>query len=232
MGVPGSTDTDGCGEVVAARRRAGVVAAVVGLALAPYFWIVSALVGWPGGDAPAADASAQSFVDFYTDGSSAIRLQATAAIGSWALWLVMIVAVVRLACRRLDVAAVLAVALAGAATAVFVAAEGVLAWPTIGVSGSDVGQLLDPGVARASVASRDGLHAVASVPLGFSLLVVAWLLVRSDLWGRWLLATVALLAGVSACTTMFQGSDPLGPGAILLWGILVAGVVLVGHRVA
>lgn len=217
-------------EVGAARRRAGVVAAVAGLVLAPYFWLASAVVGWPGRDAPAADATAQEFVDFYADKSSEIRLAATLAVGSWALWLLLLVAVVRWACRRPDVAAVFAIVLAGASVAVFVAAEGVLAWPTIGMSGREVALYVDPGVARASVVSRDGLHAAASVLLGVSMLVIAWLVARSDLWGRWLLAAVAMLAGLSACTTMFQGSDPFGPGGVLVWGMMVAGVVVAGRR--
>ncbi|MEQ1702140.1 MAG: hypothetical protein ABMA25_18670 [Ilumatobacteraceae bacterium] len=216
--------------MAAAQRRAGVVAAVAGLALAPYFWLSTALVGWPVQDAPPFDAPAQDFIDFYVNGSSRIPLRATVAIGSWALWLLLILSVVRAACRRLDLAAVFSMTLAGAATAVYVAAEGLLAWPTIGTTANDISQHLDPGVAQAMVISRDGLHAAASVLLGISMLVVAWLLARSDLWGRWLLAAVASLAGVSACTTMFQGSDPIGPGGILLWGIVVAVVVLVGRR--
>lgn len=207
-----------------------MVAVVAGLALAPYFWLANAVVGWPVQDAPPFDAPAQDFIDFYVDGLSRIPLRATVAIGSWALWLLLVLSVVRAACRRLDLAAVFSMTLAGAAIALYVAAEGVLAWPTIGTTENDVSQHLDPGVAQAMVLSRDGLHATASVLLGISMLVVAWLLARSDLWGHWMLAAVAFVAGVSACTTMFQGSDPIGPGGILLWGIVVAVVILVGRR--
>ncbi len=80
------------------------------------------------------------------------------------------------------------------------------------------------------VLSRDGLHAAASVPLGFSLLMVSWLVARSDLWGHWLLAVVGFLAGVSACASMIVGPEGLGAGGILLWGIVVAVVVLVDLR--
>jgi hypothetical protein len=211
------------------QRRAGVVATVVGLALVPYFWLASAVVGW-GQDAPPFDAPAEDFVDYYVDEFTSIPRQATAAIGMWALVLVLIVSVVRMTCPRFGLDAILSVTLAGAGTAVFVAASGLGVWPTIGTTKSDVAQHLDPGVAQAMVASIDGMHAAGSVLLGFAMLLVAWLLARTDLWGHWLLAAVAFLAGISACTTMFQGADAIGPGGILLWGILVAIIVLVGHR--
>ena len=152
------------------------------------------------------------------------------AIGAWAMWLLLIVSVVRSACGRLDLAAVFSMTLAGAATAVYVAAEGVLAWPTIGTTANKVSQHLDPGVAQAMVISRDGLHAAASVLLGISLLVVSWLLARSDLRGHWLLAVTGSLAGLSAGASMILGPEALGSGGILLWGLMVAVVVLVGRR--
>ncbi len=188
------------------------------------------MVGWPGEDAPAVSAPATDFVDFYVDGFSRIPLTATAAIGMWAIWLVLVVSVVRAACRRLDLAAVVSVTLAGASTAIYVAAEGFLAWPTIGMTADETADNLDAGVAQAMVLSRDGLHAAASVPLGISLLMVSWLLARSDLWGRWLLAVVGFLAGMSACASLIVGPEGLGPGGILLWGLVVAVVVPVGLR--
>lgn len=217
-------------EDAAARRRGSVVAAVAGLLLAPYFWVFSAFVGWPGWEAPPPGASASEFVDFYVNGTTQIPLVATAAIGSWAIWLTLVVSVVRAACRRFDLAAIMAITLAGASTAVYVAAEGVLAWPTIGLTASELSQNLDPGVAQALVMSRDGLHAAASVLLGLSLFVVSWLLTRSDLWGHWLLAVVGFLAGVSACAAMIVGPEGMGPGGIMIWGILVAVIVLIGRR--
>lgn len=157
-------------------------------------------------------------------------MTATVAIGSWIIWLVLVVAVVRAACERLDLAAILAVTLAGASTAIYVAAEGVLAWPTIGMTTSEISESLDPGVAQALVSSRDGLHAAAAVVLGVSFLIVSWLLTRSDLWGHWLLAVAGLLAGASACASMVVGPEGLGPGAIMLWGIMAAVVLLLGLR--
>ncbi len=213
-----------------ARRRATVVAAVAGLALAPYFWIATAVVGWPGENAPPTSAPANDFVHFYAEEVSHIPLAATVAIGQWVVWLVLVVSVVRAACRRLDLAAILSIALAGVSTAVFVAAEGVLAWPTIGMTADEITANLDPGVAKAMVLSRDGLHAAAGVTLGISLLVVSWLLARSDLWGHRLLAVIGSLAGASACTSMIVGPDGIGAGAILLWGIAVAVVILIGLR--
>lgn len=217
-------------EVVVARRRASIVAAVAGLSLAPYFWLSMAVVGWPGQEAPAVGAPATDYVDFYVEGFSRIPLVATVAIGSWATWLVLVVSVVRAACRRIDLAAILAVTLAGASTAVYVAAEGVLAWPAIGMTAGEIQGNLDAGVAQAMVMSRDGLHAAAAVLLGISLLVVSWLLARSDLWGHWLLAAFGFLAGVSACAAMIVGPEGIGPGGIMVWGIVVAVVVLIGLR--
>ncbi|MGD9705932.1 MAG: hypothetical protein AB7Q42_24750 [Acidimicrobiia bacterium] len=198
--------------------------------LAPYFWLSVAVVGWPGSEAPPVGAPPTDYVEFYVEEFSRIPLTATVAIGSWAIWLVLVVSVVRAACRRLDLAAVVAVTLAGASTAVYAGAEGVLAWPTIGMSAHDLSGNLDAGVAQALVLSRDGLHAAASVLLGISMLVVSWLLARSDLWGRWLLAVVGFLAAVSACASMIVGPEGLGPGGILLWGIVVAVVILIGLR--
>lgn len=217
-------------EAASARRRAGVVAAIAGLSLAPYFWVAVAVLGWPGWDAPAPGAPATDFVDFYVDGRSHIPLVATVAIGSWAIWLTLVVSVVRAACRRLDLAAILAVTMAGASTAVYVAAEGILAWPTIGLSTSEIPTILDPGVAQAMVMSRDGLHAAASVLLGIAMLLVSWLLVRSDLWGHWLLAAFGFLAALSACAAMVVGPEGLGPGGVMVWGILIGVIVLIGLR--
>lgn len=230
MEVASSDPIEHGAEVAAAQRRAGLVAAIAGLALAPYFWLSTGLVGWPSQDTPPLSAPTQDFIDFYVDGFSRIPVRATVAIGSWAIWLLLIVSVVRAACRRLDLAAVFSVTLAGAATAVYVAAEGALAWPTIGTTADEVAQHLDPGVAQAMVMSRDGLHASASVLQGISMLVLAWLVARSDLWGRGLLTVTGFLAGVSAGASMILGPEALGPGGILLWGVVVAVVILVGRR--
>lgn len=217
-------------EVAAARRRAAVVAVIAGFGLPVYFWVAGALVG--ADESPSERAPAAKFVDYYADGFSRIPVQATAAVVMWAIWLVVVLAVVRAACRRLDLAAIAAMTLAGVATAVFVMAEGVLAWPTVGMdmTAARLRADLDPDVARAMVLSRDGLHSVAAVALGLAMFVVAWLLVRSDLWGRWALGVLAFLAGVSACTSIVVGPEGIGPGLVLVWGIVVAVVVLIGWR--
>jgi hypothetical protein len=147
-------------EVVRARRRAGLIAVVAGLALAPWFWAIELLAGFrPEG--PPDGAPAQDFVDFYVDNFSRIPLSTTLFIGQWVIMLVLLVAVVRAACRRLDLAAILAITLAGAATAVYVVAEGIRVWPvlTFDMSAGRLRDNLDPGVAEAVVLSRDGLHA-------------------------------------------------------------------------
>jgi hypothetical protein len=217
-------------DLVAARRRAGVVAAIAGVVLAPYFWVASATLGWPGWDAPAPGASGESFIDFYLQGRGRIPLVATVAIGSWAIWLTLVVSVVRAACRRFDLAAILAVTMAGGSTAVFVAAEGLLAWPTVGLSAEEIPLVLDPGVAQAMVLSRDGLHAAASVLLGIAMVLVSWLLVRCDLWGHRVLAAVAFLAAIAAVAAMVVGPEGLGPGGVMLWGLVVSVVILLGRR--
>ncbi len=218
-------------DLTAARRRAGIVAAVAGVALAPYFWVASATLGWPGWGAPAPGVAGEAFVDFYVEGRGRIPLVATVAIGSWAIWLTLVVSVVRAACRRFDLAGILAVTMAGGATAVFVAAEGLLAWPTVGLSAEEIPLVLDSGVAQAMVLSRDGLHAAASVLLGIAMVLVAWLLARSDLWGHRVLAAVAFLAAALAIAAMVVGPEGLGPGGVMLWGLVVSGVVSLGrHR--
>jgi hypothetical protein len=111
-----------------------------------------------------------------------------------------------------------------------VVAEGVLAWPAIGMTAAEILENVDGEVARAMVMSRDGLLAAASVALGISMVIVSWLLARSDLWGRWLLAAVGFLAAVSACASMVAGPDALGPGGVLVWGVLVGVVVVVDNR--
>jgi hypothetical protein len=219
-------------EVTAARRRAGIVAAVAGFGLLPYFYVAGTVAAMPVDEAPPVGAPAEKFVDFYVENFDAMPLNATLAIGMWVIWLVLIVAVVRAACRRFDVAAVLAVTLAGAATAVFVVAEGILAWPVVlfDMTASGIRDNLDPGVAQAMVLSRDGIHAAAIVLLGISMFIVAWLLARSDLWGHWPLAVIAALAGIPATVHIVVGSEGLGPGLIILWGLVVAVVVPIGQR--
>lgn len=90
---------------------------------------------------------------------------------------------------------------------------------------------LDPGLAQAAVLSRDGLHAPASVLLGLSVLVIAWLLARSDLWGHRTMSVLAIVAGAFAVSSVLVGPEGLGPGFIfVLWCPVVAVLLLVGRR--
>jgi hypothetical protein len=129
-------------------------------------------------------------------------------------------------------AAIRAISLAGAATAIYVGAEGVRVWPVLAATDMTAEKLrdnLDPGLARAAVLSRDGLHAPAGVLLGVSVLVIAWLLARSDLWGRLAMSVLAAVAGAFALSSVLVGPEGLGPGLILvLWGPVVAVLLLVG----
>jgi hypothetical protein len=216
----------------AARRRAATVAAVAGLALAPWFY-VAVSVGKLRTESPTAGAPMGQYVDFYVDNFSRIPVRATAFIVQWAIILVLLVAVVRAACRRLDLAAIVSIGLAGAATAVYVVAEGIGAWPVHAATDMTAERIhgsLDPGVAQALVLSRDGLHAAAAVLLGISLLIIAWLVARSDLWGHPTLAALTGIAGVSASASMLLGPEFIGVGALLPWGIGVAVVMLVARR--
>jgi hypothetical protein len=219
------------GAVVAARRRAALVAAVAGLALVPYFLVVVNMLTDLRTVSPPPGAPANDFVDFYVDNFSRIPLHATAFIVQWVITLVLLVAVVRSACVRLDLAATVAITLAGASTAVYVFTEGLGAWPALSfdMNAAKVRGNLDASVAEALVLSRDGLHAAASVLVGISLLVIAWLLARSDLWGHWLLSVLAVVAGVSAMASMVLGPEFIGPGLLWVWGIVVSVVLLVAR---
>lgn len=218
-------------ELASARRRAALVAVVAGLAVVPWFLLIDAAADFRP-DSPEPSAAAEEFVEFYVDNLTRIPLSTTLYIGQWVIQLVLLVAVVRAACRRLDVAAFLATALAAAATAIYVGAEGVRLWPVMaaGASAGDVRAAVDPAVAKAAVLSRDGLHAPAAVLLGVAVLVIAWLLARSDLWGRWVMAGLGLVAGAFAVSSVLVGPEGLGPGVVfVLWGPVVAVVLLVGR---
>jgi hypothetical protein len=216
-------------ELARARGRAGLLAAAAGLGLIPWFWIVQTVADL---ETPPPNAGESEFVDFYGDNLSTITLSATLFVVQWVIVLVLVLGVVRAACRRLDLAAHLAVTLAGAATAVYVAAEGVLVWPVLafGMTSDTLRENLDPGIAQATLLSRDGLHAPASVLLGISVLVIAWLLSRSELWGRCVMSILAAIAGAVALTSVMVGPEGLGPGLIfVVWGPVVAVLLLVGR---
>ena len=214
------------------RQRAGLVAAVAGLMLVPWFWAIDPIAGLRP-VSPSLGEPDQAFIDFYAANVSRIPLNTTLYVGQWVILLVLLVAVVHAACRRLGFAAILAIALASAATAIYVVAEGVLLWPVYAADMS-AGRLrddLDPTLARSAVLSRDGLHAPASVLLGVSVLVMARLLGRSDLWGHRVMSALALGAGAFALSSILVGPEGFGPGFVfVLWGPVTAIILLVGRR--
>jgi hypothetical protein len=216
----------------AARRRAGLVAAVAGLVLLPWFWLAEALVGFQP-VSPPLGAPDEEFIDFYVENSSRIPLNATLFIGQWVIILVLLVSMVMTTCRRMHLTAALSVTLAGAATAIYVGAEGVRVWPVMaaGMDAENLRNDLDSGLAQAATLSRDGLHAPASVLLGIAVLLIAWLLARSDLWGRWVMSGLAVVAGAFALSSVVVGPEGFGPGFIfVLWGPVSAVVLLIGRR--
>lgn len=215
-----------------ARRRASVVAVVAGVGLVSWFQVIQLVVDLKPG-APAPEEPDEEFVEFFVGNLSRLPWYATLFTLQWVIMLVLFVAVVRATCSRFDLAAIAALALAGAATAVYVVAEGILSWPTVraGITAEAVRHSLDPGVARALVESRDGLHAPAALLLGVAVLLIGWLLLSSRLWGRWVMATLSLLSGALAMSSIVVGPDGLGPGLIfLVWGIVVPIMLLVGLR--
>jgi hypothetical protein len=215
----------------AVREWAAAAALVAGLALIPWWLLSGAVVDAP--DAPAPSGSDAEFVAYYTENVTELAWTATLFVVQWTLVLTVVVGVVRAACRRLDMAAILTVALAGAATAVYVAAEGVMVWPVVQSDHTQeaVGSVLEAGVARALVASRDGLHAPAAVLLGISVLVAGWLLLRSRPWGHWFMAALSAVAGGFALTSVVVGPEGFGPGFILiLWAWAVPLLALLGLR--
>ena len=219
-------------EVAAARRRAGRVASGAGLVLVPWFLAIDPMSGFRP-ESPPLGAPARDFVDFYIDNFSRIPLNATLFIGQRVIQLVLLMAIVRAACRRLDLAAVLAITLAGVATAIYVAAEGVRVWPVLATTDMTAGELRDhlgPGLAQGAVLSRDGLHAAAAVLLGVSVLVIAWLLARSDLWGHWAMSVLGAGAGAFALSSVLVGPEGFGPGFIsVIWVPVVAVLLLLGR---
>lgn len=229
-GTTGGGDPQG-GDPVAVRRQAALVAAVAGIAQLLWFVVAGALTD-TGADEPPVGAAAQDFVDFYVDNFTRIRMGAAAAVVLWVLILVLLVAVVRAACRSLDLAAILAITLAGASVACAVTAEGALAWPTLAVdmTAAKLPDNLDPGVAQALLLSRDGFLAAAAVLAGVSVLLIAWLLGRSDLWGHRPLAAVTAVVGAFAAAGMVLGTEGIGANLIGPWGVATAVVLLVARR--
>jgi hypothetical protein len=224
-------DVRGQDNGVAERRRAAVVAAVAGVGVPVWFSVTMAL--WGVGDTPPPGAHARDFLDFYVDSYSGFPASATANVVLWALLLVLLVAVVRAAVTRLDLAAILAITLAGVATACAVIAEGVRAWPALVYDSPEaLGTNLDPAVAQALVLSRDGLHAPALALFGLVLLSIAWLLARSDLWGHKTMTVLTAIVGVFSFGYILLGPESIGAVLTVPWGIAMAIVLLVdrAHR--
>lgn len=233
MGIPTADPTSHERDTARARRRAGLVAAVAGLGLLPWFVLVDAVATFEGVEPPLGGRG-EEFVAFYVANYSIVPWRVTLSVVQWVIVLVLLVAIVRAVCVRLDLAAILAVTMAGAATAIYVTAEGVLLWPALpaaDLSAETLGDRLDPGLAQAALLSRDGLHAPAAILLGICVLVIAWLLASSDLWGRWVMATLGAIAGAFALSSVLVGPEGLGPGLIfVLWAPVVAVILLVGRR--
>jgi hypothetical protein len=213
-------------ETRAARRLAAVVAAAAAVALPVWFWVTTAV--WGLGDTPPPGAPAAAFRAFYVDSHAAFPMYATANIVMWTLLLVVLVAVVRAAVTRIDLVAVLAITLAGAATAVTVMAEGVLAWPALVTAGpQELTADLDPAVAQALVLSRDGLHGPALVLFGLALLLIAGLLARSDLWGHRTVAVLTAVTGGLSAAYILLGPESAGAILTVPWAIAMAVALLV-----
>jgi hypothetical protein len=216
--------------VASARRRAAIVAVVLGVALTPWFLAVSG-VSAVQPDSPAPSDPSSAYVDFYAHNAERIAWNVTLMTMMWAVLLGTVIAVVRAGCRRLDTAAITATCLATAATGIYVMAEGVFAWPVVqGVRSEQLlTETLDPEVARALVESRDGLHAPAAVLLGLAVLVIGWLLLRGRLWGHWATAAISVVSGALALSSVVVGPEGLGPGLILLvWVVVVPILLLIG----
>ena len=217
---------------LAARRRASVAAVVAGWALLLWFQVVRQVVRLDPGP-PMPEDPDERFIEFYLGNASRLAWIATAYTFQWALMLVLLAAVVRAVCRRFDLAAILALLLAGAATAVYVVGEGVKVWPVVQgeVTEETVRRVLDPGVARALLESRDGLHAPAAVLLGISVLLIGWLLLKSGLRGRGVMAGLSAVSGGLALSSVVVGPEGFGPGLIfVLWGPVVPVLVLLALR--
>lgn len=207
-----------------------VVAGVAGLVLVPWFWLVEAVAPLEP-DTPPLGGDPQAFVEFYAGNVDRLGWNATLYVVQWALVLTLVVAVAHAAGRGL--AGQIATALATASTAGYVVAEGMRVWPVLAadLSAESVRADLDPALAAAAVASRDGLHAPAAVLLGLAVLVLAGRVATGDLWGRWVIAGLGALTGAVALSSVVVGTEGFGPGLVLvLWAPVTGVVLLVGRR--
>lgn len=194
----------------------------------PWFWLIEAVAALDP-VSPPLGATDQELVDFYAGNVGRLPVTTTLFVAQWVLLLALLVSVVRVvAGGGRGVAATLATALATAACAVYVGAEGVRLWPLLAadLSAARVRADLDPALAASAVLSRDGLHAPAGVLLGAAVLVIAGLLAGSDVWGRWVLVGLAVVAGAVGLTSVVAGPDGFGPGVIMVLWAPVTGVLL------
>ena len=208
------------------------MAAVAALVLLPWFWLTQAVAPLDPVPPPLGATDA-AFIAFYVQNAGLLPLSASLFVGQWVIVQVLLVSVISAARSRMGLTTVLAATLTTAATAIYVGAEGVRVWPVLAadMSAEVLDDHLDPGLARAAVLSRDGLHAPASVLLGVSLLLIAWLLATSSLWGRWVMSGLAVAAGGLALTSILVGPEGLGPGLIfVVWGPVTAVCLLLGLR--
>jgi hypothetical protein len=226
-GVGSRTD-----RLVATRRSAALVAAVVGFVAPVWFVATLVVVGtyWDN-DMPGVGAPDQDFVQFYVDNFSKIPITSTMFIIGWVLVLVVLVAVVRALAARVSLAGILAITLAGAFTAVSVVSQGLFTYPTLSfeLTAENVPANLDPAVARFIVLSTEPVQNSGGVLLGVALLMVSLIAASSDLWGRWVIAVLAAIMGAIGTLNMVLG----GGGTIVIGMIpfgIITGIVLLIAR--
>lgn len=220
--------------VVASRRHSALVGAVCAFVVP--IWLIATLVvvgSYRDNHVPKPGDAADSFVRFYVDNFSTIRITSTMFIVGWVLVLVVLASLVHALEPRRTLLGTFAVTMAGLWLAVLVVAQGLFTWPTLipEVQATDLPVNLDPGVARFLVLSIDGVQGAGGVLLGVALLLVALIAVRSDLWGHTVIAVVAALLGVAGVLNMVLGGGGTGVEGMILFGLLGGPILLVArHR--
>ena len=218
---------------VATRRRSALVAAVVAFVVPVWFFATLVVVGsYRDNYVPKPEDSGERFVQFYVDNFSKIRVTSTMFVIGWVLILVVLVALLRALTPTNTLPGTLAVTSVGAWLAVTVASQGLFTWPTLipEVSASEVAANLDPGVARFLVLGVEGVQAPGGILLGVSLLMVALVAARSDLWGHHAIAIVAAIMGVVGTLNMVLGGGGTGTEGMILFGIVVGVLLLIARR--
>ncbi len=217
---------------VAARRSGALTGAIAAFAVP--VWLVATLAvvgGYRGNYVPTTGDPERDFLQFYVDNFSRIRVTSTMYILAWVLALVMLVAVVRAASARIELPGILAITLAGAFTAMSVMGQGLFAYPTLlfDMSAEKLPDNLDPATARFLLLSAEALSSAAGVLLGVALVLIAVVLIRGDLRGRWVLGVAAGLGGVFGAVNVVLGGGQ-GPGdGFLPWCLLTGVILLIGR---